>query len=470
MFTLILPLLLSQVPLAKGFAPNPTEHAVKQGDAVSLEGFATCAGAPSGAVVSKDPVLTLDVGEGLSHLAFQLGERGVWLVARNAAKELSCSKDAVLVLDAKPGKLELFLVTTGAAVESREVKLKVLDLDGVRELPLNIKRIKGVPVSLEGDFTADVPAAQLELSSAVEGLEWKLGGNATEVWLTSLMKAGEKPVKAPASLPAGKYAVWIRGSKGAYTLKAATATAQAAPAAAPAPAPTPAPAPAPAHEEQAAAAPAPASTPAPAPAPSADAFHVVAGVDIESLKGWSRDAQAARKQAFMELPANQFVFAAADGEALLIISLEGKQASVLSADGAEQSMALDELSLKPGSGPRVRAASLPDDLDLEALTTDKDPKFKAFDKRRKWVEACVERVKTSLADDEEKDAEFEAGKRCSVAKLEKAKKSLESDLRKAFKKKHATDLSQIERRLKTLFTGQTEMGRRSTSGRLQRRG
>jgi hypothetical protein len=468
MFSLILPVLLSQVPLAKGFAPNPTEHAVKQGDAVSLEGFATCAGAPAGAVVSKDPVLTLDVGEGLSHLAFQLGERGVWLVARNAAKELSCSKDAVLVVDTKPGKLELFLVTPSAAVEGREVKLKVLDLDGVRELPLNIKRIKGVPVSLDGDFTTDVPAAQLELSSAVEGLEWKLGGNATEVWLTSLMKAGEKAVKAPASLPAGKYAVWIRGSKGAFTLRAATATAQAAPALAPAPAPTPAPAPAPAQQEQAAA-PAPA-TPAPAPAPSADGFHVVAGVDVESLKGWSRDAQAARKQAFMELPANQFVFAAADGEALLIISLEGKQATVLSADGAEQSMALDELSLKPGSGPRVRAASLPEDLELEALTTDKDPKFKAFDKRRKWVEACVERVKTSLADDEEKDAEVEASKRCSVAKLEKAKKTLESDLRKAFKKKHATDLSQIERRLKTLFTGQTEMGHRPTGSRAQRRG
>jgi hypothetical protein len=466
MFSMILPVLLSQVPLAKGFAPNPLEHAVKQGDAVSLEGFATCPGTPSGAVVSKDPVLTLEVGEGLSHLAFQLSERNTWVIARNAAKELSCSKDQVLVVDTRPGKLELFIATPGSAVEGHELKLKVLDLDGVRELPVNIKRIKGVPVSLEGELSSDLPAAQLELVTGVEGLEWKLGGNAVEVWLTSLMKAGEKAVKAPASLAAGKYAIWIRGSKGAFTLSAATATAQAAPA----PAPAASPAPAPAQQEQAAA-PAPA-TPAPAAAatPASDSFHVVAGVDLESLKGWSREAQAARKQAFMELPANQFVFAAADGEALLIIAVDGKQASVLSADGAEQSMAFDELSLKPGSGPRVRPASLPEDLELEALTTDKDPKFKAFDKRRKWVEACVERVKTSLADDEDKDVEFEAAKRCSVAKLEKAKKSLETDLRKAFKKKHATDLSQIERRLKTLFSGPTEMGRRGTSSRSQRRG
>jgi hypothetical protein len=465
MFTLILPVLLSQVPLAKGFAPNPLEHAVKQGDAISLEGFATCPGAPPGAVVSKDPALTLEVGDGLSHLAFQLGERNTWVIARNAAKEVSCSKDQVLVVDAKPGKLELFIATPVSAVEGHELKLKVLDLDGVRELPLNIKRLKGVPVSLEGEFSSDLPAAQLELGSAVEGLEWKLGGNAAEVWLTSLMKAGEKAVKAPASLAAGKYAIWIRGNKGSFTLSAATGTAQAAPAPAAAPAPSPAPAP----QEQAAA-PAPAAAPqaTAAPAPASDTFHVVAGIDLESLKGWSREAQAARKQAFMELPANQFVFAAADGEALLVIAIDGKQASVLSADGAEQSMAFDELSLKPGSGPRVRPASLPEDLELEALTTDKDPKFKAFDKRRKWVEACVERVKTSLADDEDKDAEFEAAKRCNVAKLEKAKKTLETDLRKAFKKKHATDLSQIERRLKTLFSGPTEMGRRGTSSRSRR--
>src|SRR6185436_7021781 len=123
----------------------------------------------------------------------------------------------VLVLDVKPGKLELFLVTPSSQVEGREVKLKVLDLDGVRELPLNIKRVKGLPAAFEGETSAEIPFAQLELAAPADSIEWKLSGNATEAWVTSLMKAGEKSVKAPKSLPAGKYALWIRGAKGPFS-------------------------------------------------------------------------------------------------------------------------------------------------------------------------------------------------------------------------------------------------------------
>jgi hypothetical protein len=446
MFSLILPVLLSQLPLARGFAPNPQEHALKQGDAVSLEGFATCAGVPSGAVVSRDPALTFEVEGGISHLAFQLSDRNAWLVARTAGKELVCSKDQVLTVDVKPGKLELFVVTPSSAVESKDMKVKVLDTDGLRELPLNIKRV-AMPLSLEAELMSEsVPVAELEVTAAAENLEWKLGGGASEVWVTSLMP-GSKAVKAPPSLPVGKYAVWITGAKGAFTLSTAKPAepVKTAEAAAPAPAPTPAPV--------AEAAPAPA---APAPAETVES-HLLTGVDLETLRGWSREAQAARKKLFMEVPAEQLVFAAADGEALVLTSIEGKDANVLSADGAEVSMRLDELSTKPGSGPRVRMASLPDDVPFEALTTAGDPKVKSYEKTKKWTETCLEKY----GDDED------PAKKCNVARLESAKKKLDTDLRKAFKKKHAAELAQIERRLKALFDKTTAVAtsrRRSRAG------
>ncbi len=436
----ILPVLLAQttaMPLAKGFAPNPYDRATTRapGGSMSLSALTSCAGAPSGAMVSRSAALTLDVAEGLTHLALQVSEAGDGLVARDAQGDFTCSKGLVLTLDAKPGKLEIFVITPTNGDDNAELHIKVLDTDRPHELPPSVRRLTAVPgnpLVLDGELAAgtadNIPNAQLDVQTTLEHLEWKLTGAATDVWISNLATPSDPPVRAPPSLAAGKYAVWIRGTgAGAFT---AMATAEGA------------------KLEALKVVSMPAAD-APVEGRALSAF--LPGLEPQSLQGWSREAVALRQRAFIELPASFFVFASADSEVLLITAIDGKQADVISADGAQLTMGLDELTTKPASGPRVHLRTLPAEVPLEALTTDRDPRLKKLEQQRASTDACVARVKASSHEEDETDALARAAKRCNVSKLEKAKKKLEADLRKGFAKKRTTDLSRVDKRLKTLL-------------------
>jgi hypothetical protein len=196
-----------------------------------------------------------------------------------------------------------------------------------------------------------------------------------------------------------------------------------------------------------------------AAAPAADApvegralTALLPNLDVQALQGWTKEAVALRQRAFIELPASFFVFAAADSEVMLVTSIDGKLAETMSADGAQLSMALDELSTKAANGPHVRLRALPAEVPLEQLTTDRDPRLKTYEQLRHTTEACVARVRSAMAGDDETDALAKSAKRCSASKLEKAKKKLEAELRKAYSKKRASELVRVDKRLKTLFS------------------
>jgi len=412
-----------RVALAKGFTPNPLLVSVPRDELQPLDGFVTCKDAPAGARVTKSAALVLNVAEGIARLNLT-ASNGDRVVARGADGSLRCGERS-LVVDVKPGALEVFVVTAAPEGPGR---VRVFDADRPRILPDAVKTVR-LPVTLEGEVGDGMtPDAQLEVTADVKGVKWKLTGAADEVWLSSLELENNQPaVRAGEVLKAGRYAVWIRGwAKGAYQVTASTGAAAAEPVVA-----------------QSDDALVPVTKPA-ADAPveqRALAGHLPA-LNVESLKGWSRQAQSLRKRAFTELPGEFFVFAAADGEVLLPLAVEADgELSVIAADGATFSMRASELSVSPKAVLiRPARSELVEKLTLADLVDAADPRMKKLEKLTKKIRGCVERHP------DWPDAE----KRCNVNKIDQARAKLEAELKKAYAKQQAAELVAVEKHVKAV--------------------
>ncbi len=422
----------TRVSLSRGFTPNPLLVTVQRAELQPLDGFVTCTDLPAGARVTKSAAAVLDVGEGLARLNLTASS-GDRVVARGADGVLACGERS-LVLSVKPGALEVFIVTAAPEGPGR---LRVFDADRPRILPDSVKTVR-LPATLQGEVgDGATPDAQLEVAADATGLSWKLTGAADEVWLTSLELENSQPaVKAGDSLKAGRYAVWVRGwAKGAYQVTV-SAGAVAEPAVAAAAAPS-------GDALSFAAKPA---------ADSAVEARALASnmpaLNVESLKGWSKAAQALRHRAFTELPGEFFVFAAADGEVLLPLAVEpGGELSVIAADGATFSMRASELSTKPRAVlVRPARAELFEKLTLRELVDDSDPRVKKLQKLTKQIRGCVDRHP------DWPDAEV----RCNVNKIDKAKAKLEAELKKAYVKQQAAQLVAVEKHVKSVVVARAD--------------
>jgi hypothetical protein len=367
-----------RVKLAKGFAPNPQLLSVKraEGGAAPLDRL-VCKNAAPGALISKEPaaVLELEAGTRLT-LATSSGD-GV--VARSADGVLSCS-DKALTVDAKAGALEVYVVTAGQVPADAEAKLRVMDSDRPRILPDAVKTVSleaKSPIMLQGQLAPPpgaVPDVQLEVPTALAGVQWKLFGAAGEVWLSPLTAEFQPATKAPAELAAGRYAVWVRGATGDavgnYTVVGLPNGIELDPLKS-------------------------FSTPeADDPVEARALTAHLPGLDPQAMKGASKNAVALRRRAFTELPAEFFVFAAADSEVLLVLEAPAGEVSVIAADGATFSMTVSELKTEPsGGGPLVRPlrSELLAKLKVEDLANEKDPRVKALLKLRKATLACLEK-------------------------------------------------------------------------------
>lgn len=420
-----------RVALPKGFTPNPLLVNVQRAELGPLDGFVSCTDTPAGARVTRSPVAVLEVADGIARLNLT-ASNGDRVVVRGADGALSCGERS-LVVGVKAGPLEVFVVTTAAEGAGR---LRVFDADRARFLPDSVKTVR-FPAALEGEIGDGTrPDAQLEVSSDVSGLEWKLGGAADEVWLTSLELENSQPaVKAGETLKAGRYAVWVRGwAKGAYQVTAEPRSVAAAPA----------PAGAEANDVLA-----PATKPAADAAVEARALAAnLPALNVESMKGWSRQAQALRRRAFTELPGEFFVFAAADGEVLLPLAVEADgELTLIAADGATFSMKASELSTKPKAvWVRPARSELVEKLTLTDLLDASDPRLKKLEKLTKQIRGCVERHP------DWPDAE----QRCNVNKIDKAKAKLEADAKKAYARQQAQELAAVEKHVRSVVVASAD--------------
>ncbi len=431
----------ARVPLAKGFTPNPLLIAVQraEGGAGALDP-GLCKDAPSAAQLSKSPVAVLEVPEGISHLTLQ-ATQGDRVVAGGA-----CGTTKQLTLDVKPGPLEVFLVTPAAVPADARGKLRVFDADRPRVLPAAVKTV-AFPLTLSGELgDGAVPDAQLEVATKLDGVTWKLDGAAREVWLSPLALEDVPAVKAGDSLAPGRYAVWIRGAKGAYTVSASVPQAAAAP---PAPEPVAEAAPAPAAAESTDPLAVASKPEAGAPVEARVLTKHLPGLDPRALEGFSKEALALRQRAFTELPAEFLVFAAADGEVLLPLSFDGSEVSVISADGAVFSMPPAELALKPGNGAvlvRSQRTELVEKLSISELAPEKDARVKSLEKLKKQIQGCIDRHPDWP----------DAAKRCNASKVDKAESKLKSALKKAYAKKRAAELAAVAKRVKAAVAAREE--------------
>lgn len=433
-----------RVQLAKGFTPNPLLIAVQraEGGAGALEP-GLCKDAPPAAQLSKSPVAVLEVPEGISHLTLQ-ATQGDRVVAGGA-----CGTTKQLTLDVKPGPLEVFLVTPAAVPADARGKLRVFDADRPRILPAAVKTV-AFPLSLSGELAdGAVPDAQLEVLTKLDGVTWKLDGAAREVWLSALALDDVPAVKAGDSLAPGRYAVWIRGAKGTYTVSASVPQAATPPVPEPVAEAAPAPASAPAAAESSDPLAVASKPEAGAPVEARVLTKHLPGLDPKALEGFSKDALALRQRAFTELPADFLVFAAADGEVLLPLSFDGSEVSVVSADGAVFSMPPAELALKPGNGSvlvRSQRTELIEKLSIAELAPEKDARVKSLEKLKKQIQGCIDRHPDWP----------DAAKRCNASKVDKAESKLKSALKKAYAKKRAAELAAVAKRVKAAVAAREE--------------
>ncbi|MBK7864411.1 MAG: hypothetical protein IPJ65_38575 [Archangiaceae bacterium] len=409
--------------LEKGFKPNPQFLTVRRAENGSLPMEAVvvkCDEASPGLRISRNPVGILDIKGEFENLQV-LGSNNDRIVARAGDGTTVCGT-MQLTLRAAPGSIELFVIAQEKLPDDAEGKVRVFDADRPRYLEDSVRTMAAAPAAplvIKGELSLspEVPDVQLDTPKALTGLKWKLTGAAAEVTVSSLLTPTfEPPVKAGETLTAGRWAIWVRGTsadaRGAYTVVAVPGTATVKPLQL-------------------------FSTPtADTPLESRLLSSYLPGLTSSSqLMGPSKEATALRQRAFLELPPELLVFRQADDEVLLALDSapEGKL-TLLATDGTTLEHGPAELALKPG-GNTVKVAR-GERLSLAALADPKDPRVKALAKQRGAAQACLEKQS-----DEAK---------CKTAAVMKAEAKLEADLKKAFAKKHAAELTAIERRVKSL--------------------